>query len=172
NNSFPEFNDCFLMGTLKEKKIVAIKLNAAATAYVSQASYLANMFGRLRDICIGPNQEIYLATNGANAGNTDPDTHSLLVLRPASTVGIPSYDTDPSIKVYPTVAKDNIHISSEAGKRYSLAITNVCGKLCRMEEISTPDHSSDISTLANGMYFITVAGPGHTLSRLKFIVAK
>jgi len=49
---------------------------------VSDLVYLNNIFGRLRDIAVGPNQEIYLATNGNSWANTDPFTHRIIRIQP------------------------------------------------------------------------------------------
>jgi hypothetical protein len=45
-------------------------------------AYLNNRYGRLRDIAVGPNQEIYLATNGNSWANTDPYTHLIVRIQP------------------------------------------------------------------------------------------
>ena len=58
NPLFPEFDGKILMSVLKDKKIVAIDLNADGTEYLSETHYLTNQFGRLRDICEGGRQRI------------------------------------------------------------------------------------------------------------------
>ena len=82
NPGFPEFHNRMLMTVLKDKKIIAIELSADGEAYIGEDHYLTNEFGRLRDICVGPNKEIYLATNGASWSNTNPNTHEIIRLDP------------------------------------------------------------------------------------------
>jgi aldose sugar dehydrogenase len=110
NSNFPEFDNAFLLTTLKTKKIVAIKLNASGTHSVTEQSHLANMFGRLRDICIGKNKEIYIATNGPEAWNTEPGTHSILVLRPSFPGSVREHAGKYGVQIMPTVAVDEIRV--------------------------------------------------------------
>jgi len=85
NPGFPEFHNRMLLTVLKDKKIIAIELSADGEAYIGEDHYLTNQFGRLRDICVGPNKEIYLATNGASWSNTNPNTHEIIRLDPPGT---------------------------------------------------------------------------------------
>src|SRR5690606_1689675 len=100
NPEFPEFDGKVLMTVLKDKRVVAIELNAAGTQVVDQTDYLVNAFGRLRDICVGPNNEIYLATNGPFWSNTNPNTHNIVVLRPVSSANVKQLD-DSTIEIFP-----------------------------------------------------------------------
>ena len=89
NPAFPEFHNKILMSVLKDKKIIALTMNTDGTSVLSQTDYLTNQFGRLRDLCIGAEKEIYLATNGSSWSNTSPNTHSIIVIRPPNSgVGI------------------------------------------------------------------------------------
>ena len=88
NAAFPEFNNKILMTVLKDKKLIAMQLNETGTAVLSQTHYLTNQYGRLRDICVGAQKEIYLATNGSSWSNTNPNTHSIIVIRPPNDLGI------------------------------------------------------------------------------------
>lgn len=82
NPDFPEWHNTLLLTVLKNKQLRALRLNAAFDSVTSDVAYLTNRYGRLRDIAIGANKEIYLATNGASWANTDPNTHSIIRLRP------------------------------------------------------------------------------------------
>lgn len=82
NVGFPEFHNRMLMTVLKDKKIIAMELSADGESVLGEQHYLTNEFGRLRDICVGPNKEIYLATNGTSWSNTNPNTHEIIRLDP------------------------------------------------------------------------------------------
>jgi hypothetical protein len=82
NPYFPEFHNKVLLTILKNKQIRALGLNAAGDSVVSDMVYLNNLYGRLRDIAVGANREIYLATNGASWANTDPYTHLIVRIQP------------------------------------------------------------------------------------------
>jgi hypothetical protein len=82
NLYFPEFHNKVLLTVLKNKQLRALGLNATGDSVVSDMAYLNNRYGRLRDIAVGPNQEIYLATNGNSWANTDPYTHLIVRIQP------------------------------------------------------------------------------------------
>ena len=79
--AIPEWQGTLLMTVLKNKQLKQLSLNAAGDTITSDVTYLSNQFGRLRDIVAGPDGTIYIATNGANWGNTDPGTHSIIRLK-------------------------------------------------------------------------------------------
>jgi glucose/arabinose dehydrogenase len=129
NPLFPEFHQKMLMTVLKDKQIIAIELDAAGTAVVGQELYLTNVFGRLRDICVGPNKEIYLATNGASWSNTNPNTHSIVVLRAPNNVGVNDLDLLNSIKTYPNPMTETFSIVvPEELKGADMSIFDLNGK--------------------------------------------
>lgn len=79
--SIPEWQGTLIMTVLKDKYFVVFNLNAAGDEVTSQTNYLVNQKGRLRDICAAPDGTIYIATNGANWSNTDPNTHSIIRIK-------------------------------------------------------------------------------------------
>lgn len=94
NPYFPEFHNKVLLTVLKNKYLRALGLNTAGDSVVSDMIYLNNLYGRLRDIAVGPNQEIYLATNGASWANTDPYTHLIIRLQPPTQPPASTSDED------------------------------------------------------------------------------
>ena len=140
NPFFPEWNNTLLITILKNKQVRAIRLNAANDSVVSDMAYLSNRFGRLRDICVGANREIYLATNGASWANTDPNTHSIIRLRPvvvATTAKAQLFSTV-SLKLFPNPASESVEIqiggSEESGG--SIDIINAQGRVVFTREIT------------------------------------
>jgi len=158
NPGFPEFHNGFIMAVLKNKQLVAIKLNATGTATVSQTSYLTNMFGRLRDVCVGPNNEIYIATNGASASNVDPNTHTILKLTPPNTVSVKENNLGYNFVVYPTLVKENvtIEVQNSEAKQFVLKLTDITGKVIKTETFSSNKHQSSLANLSQGIYFLTL----------------
>lgn len=175
NNSFPEWDESFLMCTLKEKKIVSIKLNPAGTSSVSQSSYLNNLFGRLRDICVGPDKEIYLATNGAHPANIDPGTHSILVFRPPlPTVSLPENKLKHQIFTYPTVVKETLtlEVRDLLSSDYLLKISDLYGKIYKKEVFLPGQYLISLNDLEPGLYFISVQAANKDLYRTRIIIIK
>lgn len=78
--AIPEWQGAIIMAVLKDKQIRVMHL-ATPSTLASDVEYLTNQFGRIRDVLAGPDGSIYLATNGASWGNSDPNTHTILRLR-------------------------------------------------------------------------------------------
>lgn len=170
NPPFPEFHDRMLMTVLKDKRIIAMQLSTDGLSVTDEDHYLINQFGRLRDICIGPNNEIYLATNGESWTNTNPNTHSIMVLRPLSNVGLPEADKG-FMRIHPNPAEDIIHL--EISSEYlngELTLTDSFGKVIYSRAISAL--ASDISTakLAHGLYFLKISN--ETSGRMMRVLVK
>lgn len=156
NAAFPEFNNKILMSVLKDKKLIALQLNEAGAAVLSQTHYLTNQFGRLRDICIGAQKEIYLATNGASWSNTNPNTHSIIVIRPPFDLGIDAVDGN-SISVFPNPIANSVTINfpeNTLGNPFSL--TDMTGRLIYTSTINTQSTIIDTSELNKGIYLFHV----------------
>ena len=149
NPLFPEFDGRVLMTVLKDKRIIAMDLSADGLSVADEDHYLINQFGRLRDICVGPQKEIYLATNGASWSNTNPNTHSIIVLRALDETGLTQLSQE-SFQVFPNPAKDQLNVlsPSEISENYFLLDSQgrkvLAGKLTGISTII------DISKLAQG----------------------
>ena len=79
--AIPEWQGSLLLSVMKNKRLIRLTLNSTGDSITSETSYFVNQWGRLRDICAGPDGTIYLATNGASSSNTDPNTHTIIRLR-------------------------------------------------------------------------------------------
>ncbi len=157
NPGFPEFHDRYIMTVLKDKELVAIKLNSAGTASVAQAYWLTNMFGRMRDICVGPNNEIYIATDGADPNGVDPNTETILRLSPPNTLTVKESTLNAvDILVYPTVTSDNLTIEllTPQEEQVTLKILDGTGDIRKKGFISTDKYYASLTGLSPGFYFL------------------
>lgn len=66
HNAIPQWKNALLLVTLKTQSLRVLKLNPRGDSVVNESVYLAEMFGRLRDICVSPVGDVYIAT-----GNRD-----------------------------------------------------------------------------------------------------
>jgi glucose/arabinose dehydrogenase len=170
NPFFPEWNNTLLLTILKNKQVRAIRMNAANDSVVSDVAYLSNRFGRLRDICVGANREIYLATNGASWANTDPNTHSIIRLRP---VAIPTavkglLFSPVSLKLFPNPASGRLEIQFEGSEntRGSINIINAQGKVVFSREVNGNQLSLDTSEIGKaGLYFVSFRNEAGQMGR-------
>ena len=156
NAAFPEFNNKVLMTVLKDKKLIAMQLDATGNSVLSQTHYLTNQYGRLRDICIGAQKEIYLATNGASWSNTNPNTHSIIVLRPPNDLGIDD-QFKAAISVYPNPIGNEFTINfpdNVLGNQFYL--TDLTGRTIFSSLISEQVVRFNSTALKNGIYVLRV----------------
>ena len=156
NTAFPEFNNKVLMTVLKDKKLIAMQLDATGNSVLSQTHYLTNQYGRLRDICIGAQKEIYLATNGASWSNTNPNTHSIIVLRPPNDLGIDD-QFKAAISVYPNPIGNEFTINfpdNVLGNQFCL--TDLTGRTIFSSLISEQVVRFNSTELKNGIYVLRV----------------
>ena len=144
------------MTVLKDKKLIAMQLDATGNSVLSQTHYLTNQYGRLRDICIGAQKEIYLATNGASWSNTNPNTHSIIVLRPPNDLGIDD-QFKAAISVYPNPIRNEFTINfpdNVLGNQFCL--TDLTGRTIFSSLISEQVVRFNSTALKNGIYVLRV----------------
>ncbi len=166
NPLFPEFDGRVLMTVLKDKRIIAMDLSADGLSVVDEDHYLIDQFGRLRDICVGPQNEIYLATNGASWSNTNPNTHNIIVLRALDNSGLNQLGQD-SFQVYPNPIQDNFTIvTSESLIGSVISICDMSGRAVFNTELINANMTIDAMTLSKGVYEIRITNDlGETVSR-------
>jgi glucose/arabinose dehydrogenase len=113
HDAIPEWKDHILMTTLKNKRIYDLELDENGTAILSEQQFFTNWWGRLRDILVGPDGEIYLATSGENWSNTDPFTHGIVKIQNPEYVssGEVKKPNVHSIKLFPNPVKENLQIA-------------------------------------------------------------
>jgi len=154
NPLFPEFDGRVLMTVLKDKRIIAMDLSADGLSVVDEDHYLINQFGRLRDICVGPQKEIYLATNGASWSNTSPNTHSIIVLRALDETGLKELEN--SFTISPNPAKDQLNVFSPSGISEDYFLLDAQGRKVLAGKLTGTTTTIDISKLAAGNYLVQI----------------
>jgi len=154
NPNFPELDGKMLMTVLKDKKLIALELSPDGTQYISQTHYLTNQFGRIRDICVGADKEIYLATNGNSWSNTTPNTHSIIRLKVTTSVSL-NEDIESKMKIYPNPTDDFLNVCITAHNLNSSAeVTDFSGRLIKSFKMESLNSSIDLSGLAKGTYYL------------------
>ena len=63
SSSIPQWKNSLLLTTLKENDLRVLKLNQAGDSIVSETIYLDGQYGRLRDVCVSPDGDIYVSTS-------------------------------------------------------------------------------------------------------------
>jgi aldose sugar dehydrogenase len=105
----PQWRNSLLMTTLKDQSLRVLKLNEQGTAVVDEKVYFQKHFGRLRDLCISPDGDVFLATSNRD-WNPAP--------------GFPADNDDRIIRISPKRAKaKTTHATTEVKKKTAVAAT-------------------------------------------------
>ncbi|RBL91469.1 PQQ-dependent sugar dehydrogenase [Chitinophaga flava] len=86
SDKIPEWKNSLLLGTLKAASLHVIHLSSTQDAVTSEDIYFSGKYGRLRDICISPEGDVYIATSNRdwNPGKGFPLPHDDRILRIAA----------------------------------------------------------------------------------------
>lgn len=67
NNLIPQWKNSLLVATLKNSRLMQLKLDDTHKVVTETNEFFSGMYGRMRDICIGPDGKVYICTsNGSN----------------------------------------------------------------------------------------------------------
>ncbi|NLR62787.1 c-type cytochrome [Chitinophaga varians] len=85
-DKIPEWKNCLLLGTLKAASLHVLHLNGAQDAVTAEEILFAGKYGRLRDLCVSPEGDVYIATSNRdwNPGKGFPLPHDDRILRIAA----------------------------------------------------------------------------------------
>src|SRR5262249_16633419 len=67
NDAIPQWKNSLLLATLKDTRLIQMQLNNAHDSIVANNEFYVNKYGRIRDICISPDGDVYFCTS--NGGN-------------------------------------------------------------------------------------------------------
>jgi glucose/arabinose dehydrogenase len=85
-NLFPEWKNAILLTTLKESDLRILKLDQTGKKIRTESIVLDAQYGRLRDICIGPDGSIYVSTSNRDwnpaTGFPKPADDQILCITP------------------------------------------------------------------------------------------
>jgi len=86
DNLIPQWRGSFLFTTLKEEALVRLVLASSPSRsgkVIEQEILLEGVYGRLRDVTVGPDGAVYIATSNRDGrGSPDREDDRILVLRP------------------------------------------------------------------------------------------
>jgi hypothetical protein len=177
NPGFPEWHNTLLLTILKNKQLRALRLNENCDTVVSDQVYLSNRYGRLRDITVGANKEIYLATNGASWANTDPNTHSIIRLRPVSqtTSTLPTRKKETQVTIWPIPAESYFQVRIEKDALYEscLEIHDTRGRLLLQKRFIGKSCDINTSMIGHaGLYLIRISDSSGSLIHQQKLVLR
>src|SRR5690606_12761407 len=72
SDAIPPFHNSILLTTLKGTSLHVLKLNEVGDQIIADSILFAQVFGRLRSVCVAPNGDVYISTS-----NRDWNPHAL-----------------------------------------------------------------------------------------------
>jgi aldose sugar dehydrogenase len=69
SDSIPQWKNSILMATLKNERLMQLKLSADQRSIADSKEFFANDYGRMRDVCVSPDGRVFICTS--NGGNSD-----------------------------------------------------------------------------------------------------
>jgi aldose sugar dehydrogenase len=168
SNVIPEWENSILMAILKDKMLVSVKLNSAGDAYISEAWHFQNVFGRLRDVCVSPDGDVYLATNGPSWQNNNPFSHRIVKVSNPNKTSSESFIKSTSINLFPNPAKDYFTIELSDKTNFSVAVRDITGRLIDYAEGKiTNTLTFNTQEFSRGIYFVAVEhSEGNTVKKV------
>lgn len=157
NWSFPEWNNRVLMVTLNGMRLVAIDLNGTSSGVDDIDEYFGGQFGRLRDIAIGPNKEVYIATNSGD--------NAIIRITPPYFVGVNETVVD-DLLITPNPAENHIQFSN--AQFVDAVILDMNGQLI-LKKAGIENQTIDISQLESGSYIVQILDESGGIRRQKFV---
>lgn len=181
SNAIPEWKNCILMTNLKESDFRVLQLNTAGDSITKSTTYFNNWFGRLRDVCIAPNGDVYIATSNRDGRGVSPFPKPIddriIRIRGLSTIGTPQLNSEgATVKIHPNPFKDqtSIMISNEnegLNKEYDFKICNLLGEEIKKVKLKNKQvltfYKDD---LAKGVYLYQVFIKDKLLNSGKLII--
>lgn len=78
----PEWENSLLLTSLKGKSLRILKLNQKGDKIINEEIYLENIYGRIRDLCISPEGDVYISTSNHDWNPmTEPSSTDDRILR-------------------------------------------------------------------------------------------
>jgi glucose/arabinose dehydrogenase len=155
---FPEWTGSILLTVLKNKRIIELELSDDGQEITGENHYFINYWGRLRDICAGPDGEIYLATSGDSWSNTNPFTHSIIRLKAEESTSFNNSGHSDNITI--TSGHKNIRINADASWLDSgWYIFDIQGRLIQKGTISATEMVIGVN-FEPGIYIVKIMAAG------------
>ncbi|MGB0178318.1 MAG: PQQ-dependent sugar dehydrogenase, partial [Owenweeksia sp.] len=139
--------------------------DASGEVITQTNTYLNNQYGRLRDVCVSPNGDIYVSTSNRDGRNNNPDPTDdrILKLENLAFISLPEPDISTTLSLHPNPVTDVLHIRSK--QTGELRIINSNGQLIKRYVFA---NTIDVSDLPVGVYVVEIFSDSGT-SRQKFV---
>ena len=113
-------------------------------------------------------QVAYLIASTDSNGKTIPD-EIIFLMNSTPTLGINNITTDENnISIYPNPANNKLFFQNNRNNKLSYTISDVLGRIL-LKNLDIQNNEIDISSLSQGLYFISFRGEDNSIKTLKFL---
>ena len=178
STAIQEWNKCILMTTLKEADLRVLQLNAAGDSVIKSTTYFNNWFGRLRDVCVAPNGDVYIATSNRDGRAVSPFPRPIddriIKITPATISGSPiinSKKKEINLSPNPLSEQTLITITHAGNEDYDFKVYNLLGE--EIQQIRMKGNSPAVfyrNQLPKGMYLYRVFSEDKLVANGKFVI--
>jgi glucose/arabinose dehydrogenase len=174
HTSLPEWDHSILVTSLKASRLVALKLSDDGRTVENETHYFQNWFGRLRDLCVSPRGDVYLAvSNRDGRGTIRPGDDRIVKISAVTSVsarGISEDEKDLSIRIYPNpLNRGEFTLEYTPSERAVLTVYNETGVEILSREIYPDQSHTEISLPDSGGLYLLRIREGNRIVNRKLI---
>jgi glucose/arabinose dehydrogenase len=175
HEAIPEWQNRILLTTLKNKRLYVLELDESGMEVINEDQYFFDYWGRLRDVCMGPDGSIFLATNGPGWGNVEPFTHRIVkIWNPdyiQSAHNAEAHIT--KVSMYPNPVKDNLFIGiDDPNMQLHVQIHSNNGNMVVNQVIDNTLNVIPTKKLKSGIYMVVIGDGQKPVYSGKIMVLK
>jgi glucose/arabinose dehydrogenase len=170
-DDIPSWQNTLLVTSLKASCLVALNLSEDGRSVTGESQYFNNWFGRLRDLCVSPSGDLYLAVSNRDGRGTIRPGDDRIVKVSASTgvTGLQSFteDEDTDLRIYPNpLISNTLTIEYTPSEEALLTVSNVLGEQILSETMEQGQVRRQISfSVPAGMYLIRIRDGSHAITK-------
>ncbi len=168
--AIPAWQNSLLVATLRGKALWQLQLDASGTTVTSATPYLADVFGRLRDVQVLPDGRVLVCTSNRDwSGAPIATDDRILLLAPEVSTGIASPITHvPSLAPNPSADRALLQLPTEA---CTVTLLDATGRTVLSWTRVQGPLELPIASLPSASYRIHVSAPGGNW-RLPLVVSR
>jgi glucose/arabinose dehydrogenase len=168
HTEIPSWNNAVLVTSLKASRLVALKLSGDGKSVTEETQHFTNWFGRLRDLCISPSGDIYLAVSNRDGRGTvrRGDDRIVRISAVVNTTGI-NGKSEEKVKIYPNPLQGNqLTIEYAASENTWVTVYNELGSQILVELIP-PGQIRTLLTIPGpvGLYLFQIRDGEQVISK-------
>ncbi len=158
HDAIPEWKNSLLLASLKADDLRVLELNQTGDSITLEEIFFDNEYGRLRDVCVSPDGDIYFATSNQDGrGNngfplgTDDRIIKVSNEQYSGPTGIDEYKVESKLRFYPNPVENTIYLDHESVQSYR--IYDLSSRLVSQGRYA---RTVDVSELQEGIYILEI----------------